>query len=437
MDELTAGSTAPIATGDHLGTGGDVLYPNIMRTVFGSCWAIQEDTLAIITDVLLMRARGERFTAEEIDARLAAAVQRSGPRNGPRSGLVAVVPVYGTISARAGMMSRSSGGTSVEEITGMLRDAHANADVNSIILDIDSPGGTVDGVYELANEIRAMRQSNGGEKPIVAMANTMAASAAYLIASAADEIVVAPSGQVGSIGVLLPHIDRSVSEQTQGIKTTLISAGKYKTEGNPFEPLTDEARAEMQGKVDEYYAMMKRDIAAGRGITTDAVSTGYGQGRMLLARPALKAGMVDRVDTLDNTVRRLARGGAVKSKGQAMPDFEALANGEVQAQTGTGREAFADRLGLAAEEVGVVAQHARDRAAMRAAEGRKLSDADRDGLRALLGTRASLEDVEALLSEQEAEPAAVDPATGDTANGRNVKVTLMMADARRRGYPPK
>lgn len=410
--------------------GTDLLYPNIMRAVFGTCWAIHEDTLAIITDVLLMRARGERFTAEEIDARLSAAAQRSGPRNGPRSGLVAIVPVYGTITARAGMMSRSSGGTSVEEVQAMLRDAHANADVNSIILDIDSPGGTVDGVYELASEIRAMRQSNGGEKPIVAMANTMAASAAYLIASAADEIVVAPSGQVGSIGVILPHIDRSGSEAQTGIKTTLISAGKYKTEGNPFEPLTDDSRAAMQSRVDEYYGMMKADIAKGRGIPVDTVSRGYGEGRMLLARPALKEGMVDRIDTLDSTIRRLARGGAVKPKTGGPAEDAGI---PVNASAGTGREAFADRLGLAAEEVGTVARHARERAAMRAAEGRKLSEDDLDGLRELLGTRASLADVEALVSEQTSDPAdePEEPAT----QGRSVRIALdARAEAVRRGY---
>lgn len=408
--------------------GADLLYPNIMRAVYGTCWAIHEDTLAIITDVLMMRARGERFTAEEIDARLSAAAQRSGPRNGPRSGLVAVVPVYGTITARAGMMSRSSGGTSVEEVQAMLRDAHANADVNSIILDIDSPGGTVDGVYELASEIRAMRQSNGGEKPIVAMANTMAASAAYLIASAADEIVVAPSGQVGSIGVILPHIDRSGSETQTGIKTTLISAGKYKTEGNPFEPLTDESRAAMQTRVDEYYGMMKADIAKGRGVSVDMISRGYGEGRMLLARPALKEGMVDRVDTLDNTVRRLARGGAVKPR-TGGPGEDVGMN----ASAGTGREAFADRLGLAAEEIGTVARHARERAAMRATEGRKLSEDDLDGLRELLGTRASLADVEALISEQTSDPA--DEPEEPAPRGRSVKVALdARAEAVRRGY---
>lgn len=427
--ELTEEITAVVSVSE------DVLYPNLLRAVFGQCWAIHEDMLAIITDVLLMRARGERFTAEEIDTRLFAAAERNGPRNGPRAGLVAIVPVYGTISARAGMMSRSSGGTSVEEITGMLRDAQANADVNSIILDVDSPGGTVDGVFELSSEIRAMRQSNGGAKPIVAVANTMAASAAYLIASAADEIVVAPSGQVGSIGVILPHIDRSVSEQTAGVKTTLIHAGKYKTEGNPFEPLTDESRAAMQQRVDEYYGMMKADIAKGRGVSVDLVSRGYGEGRMLLARPALKEGMVDRIDTLDSTVRRLARGGAVRPRGTA----EASMPNQDMATAGTGREAFADRLGLAAEEVSVVARHARERAAMRAAEGRKLSASDIDGLRELLGTRASLADVEALIAEQASEPATVtaDPPTDDV-QGSSTGSTRMALDARaealRRGY---
>jgi ClpP class serine protease len=89
---------------------------------------------------------------------------------------------------------------------------------------------------------------------------------------------------------------------SEGVKTTLISAGKYKTEGNPYEPLSDEARAAMQAMVDDYYGMFTRAVAKGRGVSVDAVRNGFGEGRMVSASQAVKNGMADRVATLDQVL---------------------------------------------------------------------------------------------------------------------------------------
>ncbi len=140
------------------------------------------------------------------------------------------------------MLMESSGGTSVQGVARQFRAAMADPDIGRVILDVDSPGGQVGGVEELAREIYQAR----GQKPVTAIANGLAASAAYWIATAADEFVVTPSGQVGSIGVFGMHQDVSAALEKDGVKVTMVSAGKYKTEGNPFEPLTDEARAAMQ-----------------------------------------------------------------------------------------------------------------------------------------------------------------------------------------------
>lgn len=405
------------------------LYPNIIRAVYQTPWAIMPDTLRLITEVVDLRSHGQRFTAEEIDARVAAAMERSGPRNGPRRGVVAVIPVYGTIMPRAGLMSRMSGGTSVEEITAMLRDAYANADVNSIVMEYDSPGGQVDGVPELAAEIQSMRQSAGGSKPIVAHVNTLAASAAYWLASAADEIVAAPSAQLGHIGVILPHVDTSAADAAAGKVTTLISAGKYKTEGQ-YGPLTEEAVAAMQERVNGYYDMMVGQIAKGRGVKIDVVRSGYGEGRVLLARPALAQGMIDRVDTLDNTVRRLARGGAIRTKtDQGGEDPLAASMSEENLSAGTGREAFADRLSLAAEEIKEVVAHARDRAALRAEEGRKLSEADVDGLRQIAGLRSVVDEADDMVLKR------LGPEAAEAAKAGSLKPVLdARLEAVRRGY---
>jgi len=153
----------------------------------------------------------------------------------------------------------------------------------------------------LADEIMAGR----AQKKIVAVANGMAASAAYWLACCATELVVTPSGQVGSIGVFAAHEDMSKALEQEGVKVSLVSAGKFKTEGNPYEPLSDEARAALQAKVDEFYGMFVKSVAKGRGVSQASVRDGYGQGRMLLASAAVKEGLADSISTLDQVLSKL------------------------------------------------------------------------------------------------------------------------------------
>ena len=282
------------ATGDR--------YPHVMALVREQPWAILPAKLAAITDLLRFRAEGGRLTADEIGARIGAAAERPNPA---RAGAVAVIPVYGTIVQRANMFTEMSGGTSTERLSGMFAEAMSDPSVGSIVLRIDSPGGGVYGVAELADQILKAR----GRKQIVAVADSMAASAAYWIASAADEIVVTPGGEVGSIGVFAAHEDISRFVDAEGVTVSLISAGKYKVEGNPFEPLSEEARTAMQNRVNDYYSLFVRAVAKGRGVSVDDVRGGFGEGRVVGAQQAVKLGMADRVDTYDATVARLARGG--------------------------------------------------------------------------------------------------------------------------------
>jgi capsid assembly protease len=228
-----------------------------------------------------------------------------------RAGAIAVLPLQGTISHRMGLMQQMSGGTSTEQFTGWLRAALNDPQVKSIIMDIDSPGGTVTGVQELADEIYQGRQ----QKPIIAVANGMAASAAYYLGSQASELAVSPSGEVGSIGVFAAHEDVSQMLEQAGVKTTFVSAGKYKVEGNPYEALSSEARDAMQAKVDAYYQQFVNAVARGRNTSAAQVESDMGQGRMLMAGPARKAGMVDRVATLDQTLKRLG----ARSKAKVLP----------------------------------------------------------------------------------------------------------------------
>lgn len=155
----------------------------------------------------------------------------------------------------------------------------------------------------------------------MAIANHLAASAAYWIGSAADELVVTPSGEVGAIGVFAAHEDISKSLEMEGIAISLISAGKYKTEGNPYEPLSDEARAAIQAEVDGYYDMFVKAVARNRGVKPADVRGGFGEGRVVRAQQAVSLGMADRIATLDETIERLQRGSARKPGASADTDF--------------------------------------------------------------------------------------------------------------------
>jgi signal peptide peptidase SppA len=279
-------------------------YDHILKAVSETPWAIRPQMLAVIIDVLNFRLAGGRFTASELESRIGA--RRAVT---PSEGVVAVIPVHGVIMARASAMGEMSGGTSIEELRGAFHEAVATPAVQSVIFDIDSPGGMVEGVTEFASEIRAAR----GTKPIVAVANHEAASAAYWIGSQADELVVTKSGRVGSIGVYTVHKNEGEKNAQSGVATTLVSAGKYKTERNPYEPLTDEARDYMQSMVDEFYGMFLSDVARGRGVPLSHVREGFGQGREVLARTALEDGMVDRIGSLESVITEQMKRAAVSA----------------------------------------------------------------------------------------------------------------------------
>jgi hypothetical protein len=139
----------------------------------------------------------------------------------------------------------------------------ANPDIGAIVIDVDSPGGLLDLIPETAAEVFNAR----GTKPIIAVVNTLACSAAYWIAAQADELVSTPSGSAGSVGVYRIHEDWSGANEQMGIDPTYVYAGTYKTEGNPDEPLGDDARAEWQTHVDLIYGEFTTAVAEGRGVS--------------------------------------------------------------------------------------------------------------------------------------------------------------------------
>jgi signal peptide peptidase SppA len=270
----------------------------ILEAFVKTPWAILPRHLVVLNEIVVRHVSGEKLDAEEVQTRIHGAAR---PASNRRVAAVAVLPLFGTIFPRANMMTQMSGATSAEmfgkEFAALLQDP----EVSSIIIDVDSPGGQVDGIEELSNQIFDAR----GQKPVVAVVDHLMASAAYWIGTAADEVVMSPSGEAGSIGVFAVHQDVSTALQQAGIKVNLISAGKYKTEGNPYEPLAEEARGAIQSRVNEYYDSFVNAIARNRGTSPDAVRNGFGEGRVVGARQAVALGMADRVGTLEETIDRM------------------------------------------------------------------------------------------------------------------------------------
>lgn len=287
-------------------------HAKLRQAIYGTPWAIEPQKFHEILAFVEQRIDGREFTAQEIRARLGG--EPPSARRLQRSGRVAVVPIAGVLAQHMNLITEASGGTAVDTVRRDVHAALADPEIATIVLAIDSPGGSVHGITELAGELRQARQ----QKPIIAVADPLAASAAYWLAAQATEIVLTPSGYVGSIGILCAHEDRSEQQRQDGIATTVITSAKYKAEGHPYAPLTAEARAELQRKCNEMDARFKADVAAGRGVSVATVDAEYGQGRTLSAAQAGAAGMIDAVASFDEVVHRL-HDGTVTTMGASRP----------------------------------------------------------------------------------------------------------------------
>lgn len=307
----------------------------VLQAFIETPWAILPSKLAILEDVVARHVSGEKLDADEVQAAIHGA-QRPPER---QVNSVAVLPLFGTIFPRANLMTDMSGATSAERFGAQFSQLLNDPSVSAIVLDVDSPGGQIGGVEELSQTIYAAR----GKKPIVAVANHLMASAAYWIGTAADELVVTPSGKVGSVGVFAVHEDISKAQEQEGVKTTLISEGKYKVEGNPYEPLTEEARATIQSRVSEAYDTFVEALARNRGINPANVRSDFGEGRLVGARQAVKLGMADRVGTLEETINQLLNQNLSPASAQASQSVN-LPEGSIPANEPSGDEREAQRL---------------------------------------------------------------------------------------------
>jgi capsid assembly protease len=288
-------------------------YDHVLAWALEFPWAVTPTHRQVIAQVLARSVAGLPVDAETLTA---AASSRATLPKPKRGGGLAVIPIHGTIAPRINMLSDISGGATFEDLEGQLAAAIADPDVQTILLDVNSPGGSVAGATEFA---RAMLKARA-QKPVVAVAHHLMASAAYWVASCATEVVATPSATVGSIGVFALHEDLSAALEAMGIKQTVISAGKYKAEGVAEGPMSDEMQAHLKARVDLYYSRFVADVALGRGVRAEMVRRDFGEGRTVDADAAREAGMVDRVATLGDTVARLMPTAAAVPAARALTD---------------------------------------------------------------------------------------------------------------------
>jgi len=214
-------------------------------------------------------------------------------------GGTAVIPVTDTLAKRMNLFMSFSGGTSMESLQKSIRTAAADPLVSSILLDIDSPGGTIDGVQETSRAVAEAAR----KKPVIAYVDGMMASAAYWIGSAASAIVSIDTGLVGSIGVALTHYDFSAQDEKAGVKRTVLSAGKYKRIASDEKPLSQEGRDYLQEIIDTYYTLFVDAVAKNRGVSSEQVIEKMADGKDFIGAQALAAGLVDYIGSFDTALK--------------------------------------------------------------------------------------------------------------------------------------
>jgi len=277
--------------------------------IITSPWAIIPAQLIEMQTVYLTHTRGEKIDLAAIEARIGRPLNNETKAYDVTDNGTAIVYLDGVISKRMNFFQKISGGVSSQLVTKDFMDAMANPQVKSIVLYIDSPGGSVDGTQDLAQTVFSAR---GQGKPIIAFTDGMMASGAYWIGAAAERVYISnDTTMVGSIGVVARHIDVSKAEEQMGIKTTEITAGRYKRIASEYAPLGESGRQSIQDALDYIYSVFANDISKFRGLSAEPVKDGKGEtipwadGRIFNGKEAIDAGLVDGVSTWTDLISKI------------------------------------------------------------------------------------------------------------------------------------
>lgn len=274
-------------------------YPHLAEMVFGVPHYVSRQTMDSVKAVLTPRIQG---TIDNSSIQLAlnpdnaSAAEQVQPAGG-----VAVIPVHGLLVPRRGQITQACTElTSYERIRSQLSMALNDPSISEIVLDINSGGGAAVGCKELADYIYQSRET----KPITAIVNYSAYSAAYFIASACSKIVVSQTSGVGSIGVIMEHLDTSKLEERMGLTFTTMFRGDNKNNGSQHEPLSEEAQGMFQGMIDEMYETFTGSVAGYRGIEQQAVIDT--QAGLYFGSGAVSAGLADEVSDPQSAINAIA-----------------------------------------------------------------------------------------------------------------------------------
>lgn len=275
-------------------------YEHLLAFALAHPWNIERSMLRVIAGILATRIAGIETDQSTIEA---AVVNRKNLPQ-PRAGSVAIIPVYGALAPRMNMLTEISGGMSYDKIGASIDASMADKTVKTVVMDIDSPGGSVPGNTELIAKILRART----KKPFIAQAQFLAASAGYGIAAACTEVIAAPSARVGSVGTYAIHQDLTEALKLRGVKEEFISAGDGKVDG--FQELTDSARGRIQAMVNTFYGQFVTDVVRSRGtrdgvtVTADMVRNEW-KAHLYGAAEAKSIGMIDGIATLEETLVRV------------------------------------------------------------------------------------------------------------------------------------
>lgn len=270
---------------------GTILY-RLSSRIFNTPLAITQDKLSIIMSVLNRRIGIEASTK-------VLPYYEANRRDVETIKNIALIPVQGTLVNRTMGLEALSGLTSYQSLKTDFLAALDDPEIEYIVLDVDSPGGEVAGLFDFVDMIYNARE----KKHITAIADEHAYSAAYAIASAAHEVYTSRTGGTGSIGVIAVHVDQSAYDEKTGLKYTSIYAGSKKNDLSPHQPLSEEVVKDLQTRVDEIYNLFVSTVARNRNITSEQVKST--EADIFLGGKGLDVGLIDDVKTLDEVVNGL------------------------------------------------------------------------------------------------------------------------------------
>ncbi|MDI6808251.1 MAG: S49 family peptidase [Candidatus Eisenbacteria bacterium] len=273
--------------------------------VITSPWLILPEKHQEIIEIYCRHLRGEKIDMREIRS-LIGGPAKDGPESYEVLNGTAIIPVEGVIAKKMNMLTEISDGTSTELVARDLKEAAKRKDIKSIVLRVDSPGGTVDGTQELAKLVFSLR----AVKPIIAYADGTCCSAAYWIAAAADKVFISSNTtMVGSIGVVATHLDVSKAQEMRGLKTTEIAEGKYKGAASSYRPLSEEGEAAIRQVTRPTYLAFVEDIAKLRDRPLVHVMENMAEGKIFVGRDAIEVGLADGIIGFDDLLRALSGNG--------------------------------------------------------------------------------------------------------------------------------